>query len=299
MTVRMSGATIVATLPSLHPVPPAAEPESQLAAQSAVQPMAYPLVGRHIVVTRPAQQAQALTRAIQDAGGTAVLFPVLAIVELEDKRALIEIAGRLDQFDLAIFVSPNAVRHALEVIMALRPWPPGLFAATMGKSSERELARFGIDRVIAPQQRFDSEALLDLPQFQDVSGKRVVIFRGDGGRELLGQTLAERGATLEYVACYRRVQPELDPALLHDLWLRHELDAVTATSSEGLRNLVRMVSSSGDVAWLKETPVFVPHARIAAQANELGFCAVLLTAPGDAGLAAGLIEYFAGHANGC
>ena len=69
------------------------------------------------------------------------------------------------------------------------------------------LARHGIHDVISPPLRFDSEALLELPQLTDVNGRRVIIFRGDGGRELLGETLAARGASVEYVSCYRRGRP--------------------------------------------------------------------------------------------
>jgi uroporphyrinogen-III synthase len=165
--------------------------------------------------------------------------------------------------------------------------------ATIGKSSERALQRFGVENVIAPRGRFDSEALLALPQLapERMHGRRVVVFRGDGGRELLGETLAARGAIIEYVTCYRRSRPDVDPAPLLDLWARDALDAVTVTSSEGLRNLFDMVGPAGR-ARLRTTPVFVPHERIAEEARRLGLRQVILTAPGDEGLAAGLVDHF-------
>jgi uroporphyrinogen-III synthase len=138
--------------------------------------------------------------------------------------------------------------------------------------------------------------LLDLPELIDVSGRRVIIFRGDGGRELLGETLKARGATIEYVTCYRRDQPQLDPAPLLKLWEEGRLDAVTLTSSEGLRNFFDMVGRLGQ-AWLKKTPAFVPHQRIAEQAEILGLAKVIATEPGDDGLMAGLVQYFASHGN--
>ncbi|MCX8016916.1 MAG: uroporphyrinogen-III synthase [Rhodocyclaceae bacterium] len=163
--------------------------------------------------------------------------------------------------------------------------------ATVGKSSEQALRRHGLDDVVAPQERFDSEALLALPAFADVAGLRVVIFRGDGGRDLFGDTLKSRGAHVDYVTCYRRVKPALDPAPLIRLWQEGRLDAITLTSSEGLRNLWEMVGKLGQ-SWLKKTPTFVPHARIAEQARDLGLARVILTAPADAGLIAGLNAYF-------
>lgn len=250
-----------------------------------------PLQGRHVVVTRPAGQAAHLAEALVALGAKPVLFPVLAIFDVEDAGPLRDIAARLDDYDWAAFVSPNAVEKALGVVLAHRKWPARLRAATVGRSSEQALAAFGVTDVVSPQDRFDSEALVALPELQDVRGKRVVIFRGDGGRELLGDTLAERGARVEYVTCYRRGKPALDPAPLHRLWTGGHLDAVTATSSEGLRNLYEMVGKLGQ-AWLRKTPTFVPHARIAEQARALGLHEVILTGPGDDGLVKGLIEHF-------
>ncbi|MEW5887658.1 MAG: uroporphyrinogen-III synthase [Pseudomonadota bacterium] len=254
---------------------------------------APPLAGRHIVVTRPAGQAGTLAAAIQAQGGTAVLFPVLEIFDVADLRPLVAVADRLEQYDFAVFISANAVDKALNVVLARRPWPVHLRAVTVGKSSERELARFGVGEVIAPSGRFDSEALLSLPEMAQpqVAGKRFVIFRGDGGRELLGDTLVARGASIEYVECYRRGKPNLDAAPLMKLWARGELDAITVTSSEGLRNLFDMVGKLGQ-AWLRRTSVFVPHERIAEEARRLGLERVVLTGAGDDGLLAGLLAHY-------
>ena len=249
------------------------------------------LAGRHFVVTRPAGQAAHLAEALVGLGARPVLFPVLAIFDIDDRQPLLDAALRLDGIDLACFVSPNAVDKALSVMLADRAWPARLWAATVGRSSELALARFGVTQVIAPRDRFDSEALLELPQLRDMTGKRVIIFRGDGGRELLGDTLRQRGATVEYVTCYRRGKPGLDPAPLLKLWSEGRLDAVTVTSSEGLRNLMDMVGKLGQT-WLKKTPLFVPHQRIAGLARAIGCRDVLLTGPGDDGLVAGLLEYF-------
>ena len=162
------------------------------------------LAGRRVVVTRPAGHAAHLAALIRAAGGEPVLFPVLEILDAEDLQPLLALVERLDTFDLALFVSANAVDKALALVLARRAWPAALRVATVGRGSARALERHGFAAVIAPSERFDSEALLDLPELKDVAGKRVVIFRGEGGRELLGDTLAARGATVEYAECYRR-----------------------------------------------------------------------------------------------
>ena len=247
--------------------------------------MSRSLAGRHIVVTRPAVQADSLCEAIASRGGIPVRFPVLAIAPIDDASPLNVVADRLDDVDLAFFVSPNAVRHALPAILARRAWPKHAIVATVGKGSERALAEFGFPAVVAPATGFDSEAVLELAEFRTeaVRGRRVVIFRGDGGRDLLGETLRDRGAQVEYVTCYRRSRPEEDPAPLLEFAREGRLDAITLTSSEGVGNLVAMLGVDGLPALLS-VAVFAPHPRIAACAREVGFRRVIQTPAGDEGL---------------
>jgi uroporphyrinogen-III synthase len=249
------------------------------------------LAGRRVVVTRPAGQNERLAAMIRDAGGEPIVFPVLEILDLEDTRALVAAADRLDAYQLAVFISPNAVDRAMNVIRNRRDWPRGLRAATIGRASEKALARHGVADVIAPSGRYDSEALLALPALADVTGWRVVIFRGEGGRELLGDTLRERGATVDYVECYARARPNADVEPLLKRWGRGEVDAVAVSSSEGLRNLYEMLGGLGQ-AWLKRTPLFAPHARIAENARALGCERVIETGPADEGIFAGLVGFW-------
>ena len=244
------------------------------------------------MVTRPGEQSGHVAARIRAAGGEPVLFPTLAILDVEDLQPFLALVDRLDAFDLAIFVSANAVNKALDLVQARRAWPSGLRVATVGRGSERTLQRRGFAAVIAPGERFDSEALLDLPQLQEVQGKRVVIFRGAGGRELLRDTLSARGAAVEYAECYRRGRPHIDAAPLLALAAQHQLDAFTVTSSEGLANLYDMLGEAGRHC-LQHTPLFAPHERIATAARALGVQTVVLTGPGDEGLVAGLAAFFA------
>lgn len=252
--------------------------------------VALPLKGMGVVVTRPAHQARQLAQLISSAGGEAILFPVLEILDAEDLRPLQALIARLDEFDVAIFISPNAVSKALNLIRAQRQLPPRLLIAAIGKGSRKELENCGITNIIAPEKQFDSEGLLTLPQFQDMRSKRVVIFRGEGGREMLGDTLIARGAELEYAECYRRCKPAIDTAPLLHRWARGEVHAVTATSGESLHNLFDLLGKPGQ-QWLKKTPLFAPHERIAQIARGMGLEQVIVTPAGDEGLVTGLSEW--------
>jgi len=250
-----------------------------------------PLENVGVVVTRPAHQAGNLAKLIEHAGGRVILFPTLEIFDAQDMSPLSGVIDRLEQFDLAIFISPNAVSKAMNRIRAKRTWPQGLRCAAVGKGSAKELERFGGEEVIVPQGRFDSEALLALPELQNMTGKQVVIFRGEGGRELLGDELIRRGADLTMVECYRRGKPVSgDVGLLLRQWEHGEIDAITATSGESMRNLFDLVGNLGQ-QWLKKTPVFVFHENIAEVAQELGVEQVYVTPAGDEGLLSGLIEW--------
>ncbi len=245
-----------------------------------------PLAGLNIVVTRPREQAAPLAQRITQAGGQAILFPLLEISPVADSQFLRSLVARLPEFNLAIFISPNAVRYGMAAIHAAGAIPPKLKIATVGQGSAKALRDLGVDKIIAPQERFDSEALLALPELQQVAGWRVVIFRGDGGRELLGDTLKARGASVEYAACYQRAKPQQDSAML----LAADPDAITVTSSEALAYLWEMLDSAAKER-LAAVPLFVPHARIAEAAYKLGWRVVVPTAGGDDGLLAGLIAW--------
>ena len=245
-----------------------------------------PLAGLKIAVTRPRDQAAPLARRIEQAGGIPLLFPLLDIAPVADQSALHEQIFRLAQFDLAIFISPNAVQYGMAAIRAAGEIPASLKIATVGQGSAKALHELGIAEVIAPAEHFDSEGLLALPELQNVAGWRVLILRGDGGRELLGDTLRARGATVEYAACYRRSKPQQDIAALLDA----VPDALTVTSSEALGYLWQMLDDA-QRDQLCGIPLFVPHQRIADLAQRQGWRQVRLADAGDDGLLSALIAW--------
>lgn len=253
---------------------------------------AGPLSGLGVLVTRPAHQAEAFCRGIERAGGRALSFPVLEIVDPEDSGPLLALIDRLESFDIAIFISPNAVNKAMNLIHARRELPATLRLAAIGRKSALELERFGHPPDICPGRRFDSESLLAMPELNGVEGRRVVIFRGDGGRELLGDTLRERGAEVVYANAYRRVKPSSDASRLMYHWSRGELDVVAVTSVEGLRNLFDMVGKLGRM-WLRKTRLLVGGPRMAETARELGFKIepLIATDPSDEAMLDALIRW--------
>ena len=250
------------------------------------------LSGRGIVITRPREHALGLAERVRAAGGTPILFPTIEILAPRDPGEMADVIARLDRFQIAIFISPTAVSRGLEMVSVKRDWPPSLRVAAVGAGTESALVKHGFHGVISPANQADSEALAALAELQDVRGRSIVIFRGEGGREWLRATLEARGAKVEYAQCYRRARPEADANEVLANWRRGGIDAVTATSAEGLENFFRMIGPPG-AEYLQGTPTFVPHSRIRLAAEGLGIREVVVTGRGDDRIVEGLAAFFA------
>jgi uroporphyrinogen-III synthase len=246
------------------------------------------LAGRRILVTRPVQQAVRFSALIEAEGGRALCYPTVEIGPPPDADALARTLALLSSFDVAVFVSPTAVREALK---HMKSWPGALRAAAVGPGTKAELERHGVRSVVAPAEGADSEALLADPGFTALDVRRIVIFRGDGGREKLHDELMRRGAEVAYAECYRRMKPR-DLSALCEAWNNAPADALTVFSIMALRNLLDLLPTLRTA--LLGTPVFVSHARIAEEARRLGAPRVATSGPTESDMLAGLLAYFDG-----
>lgn len=258
-----------------------------------------------VVVTRPLAQAGALARAVAGLGRTAEVLPLLEIAPVDDPAPLRAALAALDGYALVAFVSPNAI----DATFAHLPrWPAQVAVAVVGEGSRAALARHGVAgpgyTIHSPRDsaRSDSEQLLASMDPAAFAGRRVLIVRGDGGRELLADALRAAGAAVETVAAYRRSTPGLTPALAARLRvLLAQPNDWIITSSEALRALAGLVAAldggDGGDATVDDGPwrqrllrqrLIVPHARIAATARDLGLRHVTLTGSGDARILAAL-----------
>lgn len=251
-----------------------------------------PLAGKIIAVTRPEGQAADLTRLIVAAGGGVLRVPLLQIGAFDDDASLRRVQEHLADYSLAVFVSPNAVKFGLQVLQRQVSWPAALLAVAPGSGTANALAASGIEKVLMPEGRHDSESVLQLPELQAeaVRGRRVLIFRGDGGRALLAETLMARGAKVDVVTCYRRLPIPGVAARLLAAGRDGRLDALVMTSSEALRHL-HTTCEDYKPGFLTAIPVFVSHERIFEMAIRLGLHHTVLTAPGDAGVVESLCAY--------
>lgn len=250
----------------------------------------HPLRGRTILVTRPAHQASVLTQLIEQAGGKIVLFPAIAIEPPLDPQGAALLLHEIASYDFVIFTSANAVEQAFILAPGLATGLRKAFA--IGMATAQALRSHGVKEAIVPEDGADSEAVLRMPELEDVRDRHGLIVRGEGGRGLLAQTLEQRGAQLRQAECYRRARPSGDPSDLLVQWRSGGIDGVVAMSAETLNNLWDMIGEPGHELLLA-TPLFVPHPRIAEAATRLGMADVAITDSGDEGLVRGLSAWFA------
>jgi uroporphyrinogen-III synthase len=254
-----------------------------------------------VVITRPQTQAEELLPAIEAIGRHAVLFPLLDIAPLQDptdQAALRAALAHIGDYALIAFVSPNAIDAAFAELPA---WPKGVPIGIMGEGSRRALAKHGVDDsnavIYSPKDaRTDSETLLAVLDLDALRARKVMILRGQTGRELLADRLREEGVEVTQVATYRRSAPAFDAARqAHLTALLASKNDWIVTSSEALRNLAHMARQLAvlglrpdAVAKMQQQRLIVPHARIAETAQSEGFLDVCLTASGDEALLAAL-----------
>jgi uroporphyrinogen-III synthase len=221
------------------------------------------LDGLRVLVTRPEQRAGTFVGMLQAAGAEAMTFPVITITEPLSPLSREDSLKNIARYQMAIFISPTAVEKTFEHIDVL---PDTLKLVALGKSTARALKVLDYTLSFEADTQ-DSESLLSQPRMQaeQVAQQNIVIFRGEGGRNLLADTLRERGAQVVYADIYRRTLPTIEHLQTEQL---SNLHAVCVTSNQSLQNLIHLCD---DVALLKTLPLFVPGHRCADLAQALGF----------------------------
>ena len=227
-------------------------------------------------VTRPQRQAQTTCALLAEQGYVPWAQPVMEITPLAELPAVTRaMLMDLDLYHIAIFISQNAVHYGLASIDQFWPQiPVGVQFLAVGNATARALAAAGI-LADSPQVAMDSEALLALPALQQVEQQRVIIFKGEGGRTTLAETLAQRGARVDNCELYqRRACAEAVAALQASDFGRADSDCTMAYSGESVQ-LIEQTLVAAQRKELLDRPLVVPGLRVAKLAAELGFSHVL------------------------
>jgi len=229
-----------------------------------------------VLVTRPQGQGQPLADRLQALGMQALLCPTLIIrpknlTPLEQQH----IEG-LDCYSHVICVSANAATLGLELLADYWPqWPVQQQWVAVGPATHAAMQGWGLGDVLLPVGASHSEGVLALTGLQELDDQKILILRGVSGRELLADTLRERGAAVDYLELYDRIKPSLSaaPESTNTLaqWLCSDAKkAIVVTSGDGLKNLLSM----GEEPRIISIPLVVVSQRLAVFAKEKGFVTV-------------------------
>lgn len=236
-------------------------------------------MAKKVLVTRPKVQNQPLLAAIRGSGDIAIELPLLEIVPIAQAESRAEAIKTtilaLNEFKHVIFISTNAATLALQWIDQYWPQlPSGQNWYGIGRATTEVLNQYKTE-VIENSGAMNSEALLQLPELQHVSGEKILIFRGVGGRNYLKNELEKQGAIVSYCEVYERAAEYIEPATFERI-VNEGLDFLTATSSETIQKLLDHAIISNIENQIRNIPIIVPGDRVAGFAKQSGFKHVVI-----------------------
>lgn len=225
-----------------------------------------------ILVTRPLPQGEELVSRLRGLGRVAWSFPLIEFTPGRELHTLGDRLAALSAGDLLFALSQHAVEfaHAHLQQQGLR-WPlaPSYFA--IGRTTALTLHKVSSQNIRYPLDREISEVLLQLLELQNIAGKKALLLRGNGGRELLGETLRERGADVTFCECYQRCAKHYDGAEEAMRWQSRGVSTLVVTSGEMLQQLWTLIPQWYRERWLHRCRILVVSERLAQQARELGW----------------------------
>lgn len=245
------------------------------------------LAGYGVLVTRPQEQSAELAKAITEAGGTAIRFPVIDIVGAAAADVGKAFAA-LPEADVIVFVSRNAVTYGLTAIDT-----GNSLLAVIGPATLAAVEEIGSRVDIVPEQGSDSEHFLAHPALQDVAGKTITIIRGENGREKIAETLRTRGAKIYYLPVYKHelhVASDTELSALENSWRDGRIDCVTVMSVATLQYLLQLLPPACREL-LANTPLVAPGTRViqTAERSIPGISTVMAPGPQAADIISALI----------
>ncbi|MGB1237801.1 MAG: uroporphyrinogen-III synthase [Pseudomonadales bacterium] len=243
---------------------------------------------QRILTTRPHSEQAALGRALARIGCQAVALPTIEIVSTTTQQShyqtLKQQMMNIDLYDIVICISHNAASCAAQWLDTYWPQQPlGIQWFAIGKRTQRALEALDIQAAIA-QNGSDSEALLALLAPQVVAGKKILILKGNAGRQTLTKELHRRGARVDEALLYHRQSATYSDKLVFSTLYNEALSAILTTSGEALCNLVAIARGSSaqfDLTPLLAKPVVVPSQRVAEIAAIQGFNRITVAAGAD------------------
>ncbi|WP_227734112.1 uroporphyrinogen-III synthase [Yersinia proxima] len=235
-----------------------------------------------ILVTRPSPAGEQLVSRLRALGRVAYHAPLIDFSPGDDLPKLPALLQDMQAGDLVFALSQNAIRYANPLLKRNNlSWPTQLSYYAIGRNTALALHTASRLHVTVPPTGETSEMLLSLPDLQQLTGKKALLLRGNGGRELLGESLTERGATVTFCECYQRSPIFYDGSEQSAHWQRSGVNILVVTSGEMLQQIYTLVPDYYRSSWLLRCRLVVVSDRLAALAAQMGWSKIRVAENAD------------------
>ena len=262
--------------------------------------MAQPLKGINILVTRPQGQAKNITQHIHTLGGNAIHLPTIAIMPSDRADQAKQKLAKIKQYSIGIFISSNAVDWTFKLCPQLALQNLRLLsignATTTSLSKQLNTKQINTEKIITnPGNNHNDLLQLNILEKQKINGKKIIIFRGQGGNESLRNELLKRGASVDYAEVYSRACPKYSAKTIaeisHTIGTVKTRAIITATSNTSLKNLFTICEKIHQL--LQQQQLIIIGHRMLEYALTLGFtyAPIIATKSNDQGIIESIIKW--------
>src|SRR5262245_22745605 len=255
-----------------------------------------PLFGKTVLITRAREQAKTLTSLLRREGARVLGVPTIQIVlQPEGIEKLEQAMDTLEDYSWLVLTSVNTVSIVDSMVQKrTRDWNcfAGLQIACIGSSTAERVRLLGGKIALVPP-KFQAESLAEELLRKGVEGKRILLPRAIGSREVLPEILTRNGAVVDEIHVYKAELPENSRTELVRILQEERVDFITFTSSSTVRNFLELAGNVFAAVDLKKTSIACIGPITASTLREYG---VPVTVQAKEFTIPGLVEAIVHHA---
>jgi uroporphyrinogen-III synthase len=189
-------------------------------------------------------------------------FPLTEIHPLNNYQIFDGVIKNIKTYQHIIFISTNAVHFFLERVKKLSlQIPKNLIFSSIGPTTKLLLQKKLSVDVHFPIKTFDSEHLLKEKIYNNVEGQKILIIRGEGGRETLKNALEEKGGIVNYGECYVRKYVDIDLIQLKNDLVNYHHQFILFSSTNSAKHFIDQLHNI-ETDWLQNIKIIVNHKKI-------------------------------------
>jgi uroporphyrinogen-III synthase len=215
-----------------------------------------------LISTRPQVSNVQLSDELKNSEIKLLSFPLTEIHPLNNYQIFDGVIENIKTYEHIIFISTNAVHFFLERVKKLSlQIPKNLIFSSIGPTTKLLLQKKLSVNVHSPIKTFDSEHLLKEKIYNNVEDQKILIIRGEGGRETLKNTLENRGGIVNYGECYVRKYVDIDLNQLKNDLVNYPHKFFLFSSTNSAKHFINQLHNI-ETGWLQNIKIIVNHKKI-------------------------------------